>query len=162
MAGEVSLYGPSGFLGASAGEWMAGTVFLAPSVSFPSFWKLSAHHITKQKRSRRGQLVQEDEQAATMLGQTVVVWQKPKSGLRRSWRRPAGPWSSTSPLPWQDHGIFCEYGSKHRKEYFRELASKKSGHNEGGRARAQEPSGYEKTDKITKHKTTLTNFCSWV
>ena len=37
----------------------------------------------------------------------------------------------------------------HRMEYFRELSSKKSGHYDRGRARTQEPSDYEKTDKMT-------------
>ena len=32
-----------------------------------------------------------------------AVWRKPKLGLRRSRERPPGSWSSSLPLPWQDH-----------------------------------------------------------
>ena len=50
-------------------------------------------------------------------------------------------------LPSRTMAYYVNKDLDHRKEYSQELTSKKSGHYD--RARAQEPSGYEKTDKRT-------------
>ena len=118
----------------------------------------SPHHETKRVQ---GRAAGPGERAGPMmLGQTTAVWQKPESRLRRPLRGRWFPGRRPQRCPGRTMVYSVSKNLDNREEKFREFTSKKSGYYDGGRARAEEPSGYERTDKTTKQKTTLTKSCS--